>query len=102
MDLISALLGIALFAAGCWLGAGLAAFWVARARGGDPLHWAAYAFFLGPIGLMLAYKLTHLCPHCQAKVLRGLRNCPFCARSIPQLSEDQNPRGSFWSYRRSW
>lgn len=102
MDLISVLLGIALVVVAFWLGTGLAAYLFARARGGNPLHWAAYGLFLGPFGLFLAYKLTHSCPHCQAKILHGLRNCPACSQPIPQLSDDQNPKGSFWSYRRSW
>ncbi|MBI2504498.1 MAG: hypothetical protein HYW07_14850 [Candidatus Latescibacteria bacterium] len=102
MDLLALLLGAALIFGACWLGCGLAAFFAARARGGNPLHWAAYGFFLGPFALVLAYKLTHPCPHCQVKILRGLRTCPACTQPIPQLSDEQNPKGSFWSYRRSW
>lgn len=102
MDLFAVLLGIAFFVVACWLGTGLAAFLIARTRGGNSLHWAAYGAFLGPFGLFLAYKLTYSCPYCQAKLLRGLRHCPACAQPLPQLSDDQNPKGSFWSYRRSW
>lgn len=102
MDLVDALLCIALVFVLCWLGSGLGAFLIAQGRGGNPAHWAAYGFFLGPFGLFLAYKLTHSCPHCQAKILRGLRSCPACSQPIPQLSDDENPKGSFWSYRRSW
>lgn len=102
MELIDALLMTALLAGALWLGCGLAGFMVARSRGGNPMHWAAYAVFLGPFALLLAYKLSYPCPSCRTQILRGLRTCPFCRHPIPQLSDEENPKGSFWSYRRSW
>jgi hypothetical protein len=77
-------------------------FLVARSRGGNQAHWAVYALFLGPFALFLAFQLSYPCPQCNTQILRGLRTCPFCQHPIPQLSEEQNPKGSFWSYRRSW
>lgn len=102
MELIDLLLLTALVTGILWLGSGFAAFLVARSRGGDQAHWAAFGVFLGPFGLLLAYKLSYPCPQCRAPILRGLRTCPSCHNPIPQLGEDQNPRGSFWSYRRGW
>ena len=102
MDLIDVLLGVVFVFAVLWLGSGLWGFVVARSRGGNPAHWAAYAVFLGPFGLLLAFKLSYPCPHCNAKILRGLRTCPCCNQPLPQLGDEENPKGSFWSYRRSW
>ncbi len=102
MDLVDLLLAFGLLAAFVWLGSGAAGFLVARSRGGNQAHWAAYALFLGPLGLLLACRLSYPCPHCRAPILRGLRTCPSCQQHLPQLSDEQNPKGSFWSYRRSW
>ena len=102
MDFLTAALGSALLLAAIWLGSALAVPFIARARGGNLLHWSAYGFFLGPVGLLLLMRMVHPCPHCRAKVLRGVKTCPSCQQSIPPLDPERNPVGSFWSYRRNW
>ena len=102
MDLLELFFIIALLLGVGWGGCGLATFLIARSRGGPPLNWAISGFLLGPIGLLLVLKMTRRCPHCQVKVLHGLRSCPSCSQNIPQLNTEQNPQGSLWSYRRNW
>lgn len=102
MDLVTAVFSIALLLGAIWLGSAFLALFVARARGGNLLPWIAYSFLLGPVALALVLRLAHPCPKCQAKVLRGVRVCPACQHPIPPLRPEDNPVGSFWSYRRNW
>lgn len=85
-----------------WLACAIASVLIAKTRGGNPLQWIVLGLLLGPIGLGLVLKLAVSCPCCESKVLRSVRTCPSCSKTIPVLASGDNPPGPLWTYRRDW
>lgn len=75
---------------------------IAHKRGGKLLHWTVLGLLLGPAGIYLVLRQVQICPHCQAKALRGVYSCPQCRQELPRLNPDDNPAGPLWTYRKDW
>ena len=85
-----------------WLVCAVISILMARARGAKLLQWILLGFLLGPIGIAVVLKLATSCTSCSAKVLRGIRTCPNCREQIPAITDENNPVGPLWTYRRNW
>ena len=83
----------------------LAALWtlhVARRHGGSCARWFLYGTLLGPIGVLLSYRMVRACPTCGAVVLRDVLTCPSCENQVPRMDPNDHPEDYMKTYRKTW
>lgn len=63
---------------------------IADNRGGGWFGWFVAGFFLGPIGVGLAFTIGKRCTKCQKKIHKNANICPYCQTDLNP--DDGGPR----------
>ena len=95
------LLGTAMLSA-LWIAFAIWTLRVAHRYGGSSGRWFVYGMLLGPIGVLLSYRMVRPCPSCDTIVLRDVRVCPSCGKDVPRLQPGENAEDYLKTYRKTW
>lgn len=90
---------ILLFGIIAWVCCGVGAGIVASNRGAKPGGWFLLGFFLGPIGLALAFTSNSgvVCPACRKGIHPEASKCPYCQTDIGDMGGRLVKCGACWS-----